>query len=239
VLKPHVYDSVRTHQVHAQSRACSLLALRSTFTPHTRSTGSTLRILLVHPPSNLSSIHILSSIPASFLYAIYLAIPPSTSVLFFRFDHLPSSVPLLTPSPPPLPIPDPRPFHPRPPYSTCRRPHESLPSSTPFPFFRLVSSRDLEIRRPPAPGTRGERSECAREGGDYPEPWKQKLRWYDHRRTRRAVFPAPWSWRSGIAAGVAPPCRVAFPSRVAMSFIIIVFCRVCGHGQYRDAGVSV
>ncbi|KAJ7267942.1 hypothetical protein C8J57DRAFT_1326230, partial [Mycena rebaudengoi] len=110
-------------------------------------------------------------------------------------------LPLLTPSPPPLPIPDPRPFHPRPPYSTCRRPHESLPSSTPFPFFRLVSSRDLEIRRSPAPGTRGEGSD----------------------------------WRSGIAAGVAPPCRVASPSRVAMSFIIIVFCRVCGHGQYRDA----
>ncbi|KAJ7267924.1 hypothetical protein C8J57DRAFT_1326174 [Mycena rebaudengoi] len=109
-------------------------------------------------------------------------------------------------------------------------------------YFRSVLSLrppPSSIRRPPAPGTRGERSECAREGGDYPEPWKQKLRWYDHRRTRRAVFPAPWSWRSGIAAGVAPPCRVAFPSRVAMSFIIIVFCRVCGHGQYRDAGVSV
>ncbi|KAJ7209919.1 hypothetical protein C8J57DRAFT_1401327 [Mycena rebaudengoi] len=167
----------------------------------------------------------------------------SHSSLYFRsvlsLRPPPSSVPLLTPSPPRSRSQILGPSIPVLPIlrAAVLTNHSPLrPLSPSFVLSPPVISRYV-ARLLLVPVVRGQ--SAPGRGGDYPEPWKQKLRWYDHRRTRRAVFPAPWSWRSGIAAGVAPPCRVAFPSRVAMSFIIIVFCRVCGHGQYRDAGVSV
>ncbi|KAJ7209926.1 hypothetical protein C8J57DRAFT_1540117 [Mycena rebaudengoi] len=159
-----------------------------TFTPRARSTGSTAHILLVHPPSNLAFIHVLLSIPTSFLCAIYLAIPPSTSVLFFRFDHICHQCALLTPyiHPflPPLPIPGPRPFHILPFHPRPSLPSLSFPSIPVLPILRpavliiaplLLSPLFLSFvlslpvifgpRGIPAPGTRGEGSGCAQGGG--------------------------------------------------------------------------